>query len=156
MLLHNREFVNDKMHICEFLYFFHNYGGVFLSMFYERFVDLCNEKGMSPTAAIQAIGLSTGNLKNWKNGRIPKPDVLDKIVGFFDVSIDYLLGKTNIKKPLVNNDEELTEYLYYLKTRPELRMLFKVSSKATKEDVEQAVRIIEAIRNDNKDEPPAT
>lgn len=125
-------------------------------MFYERFMVLCLEKNLSPTAAIQEIGLSTGNLKNWKNGRVPKPEVLNKIAEYFDVSLDYLLGKTNIKKPLVNNDEELTEYLYYLKTRPELRMLFKVSSKASKADVEQAVRIIEAIRNDEKDDKPST
>lgn len=127
-----------------------------MSMFYERFMLLCLEKNISQTSAIQEIGLSTGNLKNWKNGRIPMPEVLRKIAEYFDVSIDYLLGESNIKKPLVNNDEELTEYLYYLKTRPELRMLFKVSSKASKEDVEQAVRIIEAIRNDEKDDPPST
>lgn len=125
-------------------------------MFYERFMLLCLEKNLSLTAAIQEIGLSTGNLKNWKNGRIPMPEVLNKIAEFFDVSIDYLLGKTNMKQPLVNNDEELTEYLYQLKTRPELRMLFKLSAKATKADVEQAVRIIEAIRNDEKDETPST
>ena len=125
-------------------------------MFYERFMLLCLEKNISQTSAIQEIGLSTGNLKNCKNGRVPMPEVLRKIAEYFDVSIDYLLGESKIKKPLVNNDEELTEYLYYLKTRPELRMLFKVSSKASKEDVEQAVRIIEAIRNDEKDEPPST
>ena len=125
-------------------------------MFYERFMLLCLEKNISQTSAIQEIGLSNCNLKNWKNGRVPMHEVLRKIAEYFDVSIDYLLGESKIKKPLVNNDEELTEYLYYLKTRPELRMLFKVSSKASKEDVEQAVRIIEAIRNDEKDEPPST
>ena len=127
-----------------------------MSMFYERFTMLCLERNISPTAAIQEIGLSTGNLKNWKLGRIPMADVLEKIAEYFDVSIDFLLGKSNVKKPLVNNDEELTEYLYQLKTRPELRMLFKLSSKATKADVEQAVRIIEAIRNDKKDDTPST
>ena len=49
------------------------------------------------------------------------------------------------KKPLVNNDKELTEYLEELRTRPEMKMLFQLTSKATKADVEKAVRIIEAM-----------
>lgn len=51
------------------------------------------------------------------------------------------------KELLVNDDQELTEYLEALKTRPEMRMLFQLSKDATKEDVEAAVRIIEALRN---------
>lgn len=47
----------------------------------------------------------------------------------------------------VNGNQELTEYLELLKTRPEMRMLFQISKDATKEDVEAAVRIIEALRN---------
>ena len=52
----------------------------------------------------------------------------------------------NKKTPLVNEDEELSEYLEMLKNRPEIRMLFQVSKDATKEDVENAVKIIEALR----------
>lgn len=47
---------------------------------------------------------------------------------------------------LVNDDEELNEYLEVLKNRPEMRMLFQLSKDASKEDVEAAVRIIEALR----------
>lgn len=47
---------------------------------------------------------------------------------------------------LVNNDAELTNYLEELRTRPEMRMLFSVAKDATKEDVEKAVAIIEALR----------
>jgi hypothetical protein len=34
-------------------------------------------------------------------------------------------------------DEELTEYLQELKSRPEMKMLFKLSKNATKEDIEK-------------------
>jgi len=85
----------------------------------------------------------------WKNtGKAPKQELLVRIADYFGVSTDYLLGKEEQKeKPLVNGDEELTEYLELLKTRPEMRMLFQLSKDATKEDVEAAVRIIEALRN---------
>lgn len=43
---------------------------------------------------------------------------------------------------------ELQEYLEELKNRRELRMLFSLTKGATKEDVEKAVRIIEALKKD--------
>ena len=30
--------------------------------------------------------------------RMPPPDILEKIADYFDVSVDYLLGRTNIRK----------------------------------------------------------
>ena len=44
-------------------------------------------------------------------------------------------------------DNELTEYLEMLRTRPECRMLFSLTKDATKEDVEKAVAIITALRS---------
>lgn len=77
-----------------------------------------------------------------------QPDVqkikqLSEILG---VSGDTLLETGYENKPLINDDEELTEYIQMLKTRPECRMLFLLSKDAAKEDVEKAVRIIEALR----------
>ena len=37
------------------------------------------------------------------------------------------------------------EYLEELRTRPEMKMLFQLTKDATKEDVEKAVRVIEAM-----------
>lgn len=42
---------------------------------------------------------------------------------------------------------ELVQLLMDLRTRPETRMLFKLAHDATPEDVEAAVRIIKALRN---------
>lgn len=47
--------------------------------------------------------------------------------------------------------DELTEYLDELHKRPEMKMLFKVASKATKEDVEKAVKIIEMFKGNSSD-----
>lgn len=82
----------------------------------------------------------------WKNtGANPSFDVLSKMSDYFGVSVDYLLGNEQKEKPLVNNDEELTAYLEELKTRPEMKMLFNLAKGATKEDVEKAVKIVEAF-----------
>lgn len=73
-------------------------------MFYEKFAQLCEKKGMSCSAVILENGLSSGNLKNWKNGRIPKPEILQKIANYFNVSVDYLLGEEDKEKKTTEYD----------------------------------------------------
>lgn len=114
-------------------------------MFYDVYCELCKKNGLTPSGAAAKIGFNRASVTVWKNtGKAPKQDLLIKIAGFFQVSTDYLLGQS--EQPLVNGDQELTEYLEMLKNRPECRMLFQLSKNATKEDVEKAVRIIEALR----------
>ncbi len=56
------------------------------------------------------------------------------------------------KSDYIEEDDELTEYLDELHNRPEMKMLFKVAKKATKEDVEKAVKIIEMFKKDSSNE----
>lgn len=118
-----------------------------MSDLFLRIEALCKSKGITITDLCRESGASRGSLSDLKQGRKQSLSsaTLSKIATFFDVSVDYLLGTTDEKeKPLVNGDEELTEYLEILKTRPEMRMLFSLTKNATKEDVEKAVRIVEA------------
>lgn len=94
------------------------------------------------------LGMVNSAFGNWVAGRnYSYKKYLHAIAEFLGVSVEYLRGETDQKKkPLVNEDEELTEYLEELKNRNEMRMLFSVTKDCTKEEVEQAVRIIEALR----------
>lgn len=75
-------------------------------------------------------------------------ETLRKIARFYGGSIDYILeNEINYH----NNSDEFTEYLDELRYRPEMRMLFSVSKKATKEDVENAVIIIEMLRGKDRE-----
>lgn len=117
---------------------------------YERIVELCRNKGVSPSRMCLDLGLSKSTMSDMKAGRTKgiTTATAQKMSSYFGVSIDYLLEEGSQKeKPLVNDDKELTEYLEMLKTRPECRMLFQLTKNATKDDVEAAVRIIEALRN---------
>lgn len=116
-------------------------------MFYDLFHELCVRKGVTPSKACLEMGLSRALAAKWKNTKAtPSADTMSKISDYFGVSTDYLLGKEEQKeKPLINGDEELTEYLEELRTRPEMKMLFKLTKGATKADVEKAVKIIETM-----------
>lgn len=116
-----------------------------ISEFYKRLRNLCEERNMTVNELVKILNLSSGSPTAWKNGAVPRNATIVKVANYFGVTADYLIG--NEEKPLVNNDEELTEYLEMLKTRPECRMLFQLTKDATKDDVEAAVRIIEALRN---------
>lgn len=114
---------------------------------YETILQLCREKGITPGKMCNDLGYSRNTMTALKNGRSTtlKLDKAQRIAEYFGVSVDFLLGiESEKEKLLVNEDEELTEYLEELKTRPEMRMLFSLTKGATKEDVERAVRIIEA------------
>ncbi len=65
------------------------------------------------------------------------------------VTLDYFSDSPS-KSPV--GDDELTEYLDELHKRPEMKMLFKVATKATKEDVEKAVKIIEMLKGNGSDD----
>ncbi len=116
-------------------------------MFYDEFVKLCNEKSVSRTKACIDCGVSRTAWLKWEDGATPNGTTITKFASYFGVPVGQLLGDEQKETPLVNGDQELTDYLEMLKNRPECRMLFQLTKNATKEDVEAAVRIIEALRN---------
>lgn len=109
--------------------------------------DLRKNSGLSQKEFADLFNVHQTAVSQWETGKTtPDKETLIKIANYFGVSIDYLLGNTEQKeKPLVNEDEELTEYLDELKNRPEMKMLFSLAKGATKEDVEKAVKIIETL-----------
>ena len=63
-------------------------------MFYDIYCDLCQKRGLTPSGAAAKIGFNRASITMWKNtGKAPKQDLLLRIAGFFDVSVDYLLQK---------------------------------------------------------------
>jgi len=117
---------------------------------YKRIDILLSERGISGAKMSTDLGMSRSFMTELRKGRAKsvKLETAQKIADYFGVPVSYLMGEENQKeKPLVNDDQELTDYLEMLKTRPECRMLFQLTKNATKEDVEAAVRIIEALRN---------
>lgn len=66
-------------------------------MFFDIFYELCKRKGVSCKKAAEEIGLSNSITTKWKKtGATPSGETLDKVAAYFDVSTDYLLGKTNV------------------------------------------------------------
>lgn len=81
-------------------------------MFYDRFILLCKEKGVKPAQVAASTGINKGSFSVWKKKAMEGIDVeptsenLKKISVYFNVSTDYLLEKTDIKKHPATDDEE--------------------------------------------------
>ena len=104
--------------------------------------DLADKAGYTDRSSIAKIETGKVDLTQSK---------IKALANALQTTASQLMGDTE-NKPLVNNDEELTDYLEELKNRKELRMLFSISKNCTKEEVEQAVRIIEALHKKDDDE----
>lgn len=65
-------------------------------MFWDNFIKLCNQINKSPTSVISDLGISRGSVTHWKSGKVPHHDTLLKIANHFGVTVDYLLGKTDV------------------------------------------------------------
>lgn len=66
-------------------------------MFWERLSALINEHDISASGLAKQIGLSNSAAVKWKKGAIPDSSTLQKIADYFNVSVDYLLGKSESK-----------------------------------------------------------
>ena len=126
--------------------------------FYDKFMALCKQKGVKASPVCEAIGLNRSAASRWKNGGVPDGSTVLKICKYFDVPISYFYEdeepeKEKAASPAQAEAEEsgdgygdVVDLLTELRDRPEMRMLFKLAKGATREDVEQAVKIIEALR----------
>ena len=121
-----------------------------MSGFSQRLAALRRERGMTQAELAARLGISKSAVSMYERGnREPELDLLQEMADLFGVSVSSLLGRE--RDDLLNGDPELTEYLESLRDRPELRMLFSLTRNAAKEDVEAAVKIIEALRGKHAD-----
>ena len=79
--------------------------GIFV--FYDVFVSLCSQKGVSPNKALVDCNIGRTASAKWKKGSVPRGVTLQKLADYFGVSTDYLLGNENT--PTGTSRRELTD-----------------------------------------------
>ena len=119
-----------------------------MSGFSERLSSLRKSAGLTQAELAKKLGISKSAVSMYECGnREPELELLEKMADCFQVDMNVLLGRSDA---LVNNDPELTAYLEALRDRPEMRALFRLTRNATREDVETAMKVIEALRGGNE------
>ncbi len=81
-----------------------------MDIFIKRLQELLDEKDMTQRELAERIGVTEVTISRYINGeRKPRIDIIGKIAEVFGVSIDYLLGYSNIRNPYNNvksNDQQ--------------------------------------------------
>lgn len=75
-------------------------------IFWERFCELCKQKGITPTQMVKDAGIAAGSVTKWKNGSIPHGPTRKKIAEYFSVTERELFdGSEQKEKPVAVSDE---------------------------------------------------
>lgn len=90
---------------------------------------------------------SIAHYENHKSGRIPRPATLKMIADFFDVSIDYLLDRTDITN-LTSSEERFISDIES-SSLIELQKKYQITvdgEPASNEELEAAIELIRSLR----------
>lgn len=58
-------------------------------MFYDKFLELCIDKNMSPSAAAIDAGFSNAAAAGWKKGAVPRRSAIKRLADYFGVDEGY-------------------------------------------------------------------
>ena len=104
-------------------------------------------RGKTQNDLVRDLEITASTVSDWANGKkYPRVDKMQMLADYFGILKSDLTEEHQESE--LTDDIELQEYLEELKNRSEMRMLFSLAKGATKEDVMQAVKIIEALRKD--------
>ena len=133
----------------------------FMSDLYERIDQLCKERGINITTMCKESGASRGSLTDLKSGRKQglSVDTLTKIAAYFGVSVDYLTGQENNKKPPVLTKKDrrdiaksLEEIMADLENSGDLMFDGDPMTAEAKESIRSALKLgLEAAKLKNKE-----
>ena len=59
----------------------------------DRVKQVCSERKVSLNTLERACGFSAGSISHWDT-KVPSVDRVAKVADYFDISVDYLLGRT--------------------------------------------------------------
>lgn len=59
--------------------------------FFHNYVSQCNKSGVSPSAAAEAMGFTRSMVTRWKNGSVPRRATLQKMMDYFECSLESLV-----------------------------------------------------------------
>ena len=109
-------------------------------MFYERFVLLCKQRGVSTSKAAIDAGLSKSTVTKWKKDPNTKPsgNVITKLCNYVDISVSELLG---------TQEDEDPEAVHHLVTTQDLKFaLFGGNCEITDEMYDEVMSFAAYVR----------
>ena len=80
-----------------------------MATFAERLKELRKEKHLTVEQLANNIGSAKSTISRYENGREPKGDIIRLLTEYFNVSIDYLMGVSDIRTPNSEDNNKETK-----------------------------------------------
>ncbi|OHW61686.1 HTH-type transcriptional regulator ImmR [Andreesenia angusta] len=69
-----------------------------MTSFEQRFKELRQERNLTQKKLAEKFFLNKSSISRYEQGKqVPELELLEKIADFFNVSLDYLLGRTDVR-----------------------------------------------------------
>lgn len=129
----------------------------------ERLAALRRQRNLSQEELAKLMHLNQSTIAYYEaNKKKPSYEVLQSLANFFNVSVDYLLGRTDDPRTIeqineeaqkkieeaLEGDEELLAFWQELKQRKELQLLFKQVKPLSPSSIRKIIRVIKAIEDE--------
>lgn len=97
----------------------------------------------------EAIGVQDYNIADWENGRTePSISKIIALADFFDVSVDFLIGRTFEDNRLCHIYEGLSEYIRTFQNDPYHRQMTEIIDKLKDNDKRRVLDLLKHIIRD--------
>lgn len=120
-----------------------------MAFFKDIIKKLRTEKHITQETLASELGMSKSTVAMWETGdRTPSPEVYEELADFFNVDMDYLYGRTDIKKK-VHFDDNGNSYIYMSKEEKEITLSIERIMSGDNEFHKRLVKLIATASNDD-------
>lgn len=107
---------------------------------YEKIKELSKQKKISIRQLEMRFGYSNGYLAKWKNNT-PNSDELVKLADYFNVSVDYLLGRETDNSAIIKPAEENFDdnFVENMEKEEDIRIIQRAARNMNDEDRKKAI-----------------
>ncbi|QNO15808.1 helix-turn-helix transcriptional regulator [Alkalicella caledoniensis] len=105
-----------------------------------RIKELRKDKKINQLKLAMDLNITQASISKYEIGaREPSLEILEKMSDYFDVSTDYIIGRSDIKKPILNKELK----------KEEVELLYKFR-KLTSRQKERLYGYLDSLEDDNK------
>ncbi|MBR3762229.1 MAG: helix-turn-helix transcriptional regulator [Lachnospiraceae bacterium] len=123
--------------------------------FANVFKNLRIKSGLTQQEMASRLNISRSSIGMYESGeREPSFEILEAIADYFNVDMNYLLGKNDLSEHIpqgyfLNEDaRDLAQFMY---ENPEYKVLFDTTRKVRREDIEFVKQMIDRVRGEDNE-----
>ena len=121
--------------------------------FAQVFKNLRIKSGLTQQEMSEKLNISRSSIGMYENGeREPSFELLEVIADYFNVDMNYLLGKSELSNHIPDSyylNDDAREMAQFMFENPEYKVLFDASRKVNKNDIDVVKAIMDKFRSDD-------